>query len=140
MFARPVSGDRIVVREEGTREPDDMTDPVKNGSESKASPRPRSKAEASLGAPCSTGRVARRRLVAEREEERASNLVPKIARAFREPGAEREALFRKLRPTRMTVYAYSIDPTDVTRIVREAEDGSKTVGRIVGKRFVPLKT
>jgi len=116
-----------------------MTHRCKNDIGSKQPSRPRSKAEAASGAAHACGRVVRRRLVAEREEERASNLVPKIGRALRKSGIDRDVLFQKLRPTRMTVYAYSIDPTDVTRIVREAEDGSKTVGRLVGRRFVPLK-
>ncbi len=78
-------------------------------------------------------------LVAVREADQASNLVPRIGKALKKPGLDRSVVFTKIRPTRLTVYAYSVDPTDVSRIVRESEDGSKTVGHLVGNRFRPLK-
>ena len=78
-------------------------------------------------------------VVAVRDADQASNLVPRIARALKSPGIDRSVIFTKIRPTKLTVYAYSVDPNDVTRIVRESEDGSKTVGHLVGNRFRPLK-
>jgi hypothetical protein len=35
------------------------------------------------------------------------------------------------------VFAYSVDPADPTRIVREAADGTRTIGRLVNGRFQP---
>jgi hypothetical protein len=68
--------------------------------------------------------------------ERAGTLVPKIAKALSRPGISRDAVFKG--KTR-NVYSYSVDPTDTTRVVRVSADGRRTVGRLVGERFLPLK-
>jgi hypothetical protein len=33
------------------------------------------------------------------------------------------------------IFAYSVDPSDATRIVREARDGTRRIGRVVGGKF-----
>ena len=74
-------------------------------------------------------------------KDRASVLVPRLLKALLNPEPiDRAVFFRKIRPTKWTVYAYSVDPTDVSRIVRESEDGTKVIGRLVGSRFVALKS
>ena len=59
--------------------------------------------------------------------ERAATLVPKVARALSRPGMKHN------------VYSYSVDTTDITRVVRVGADGRRTVGRLVGEKFVPVK-
>ena len=67
---------------------------------------------------------------------RASSLLPKVARALDRPGISQATVFKG--HTRH-VYAYSVDATDTSRVIRTSADGQRTVGRLVGKRFVPLK-
>jgi hypothetical protein len=69
----------------------------------------------------------------------ASTLVPRIGKALESAAISREVFFTKSRPTKLPVYAYSVDPSDVTRYVREAADGTRTVGRMVNGRFVRVK-
>jgi hypothetical protein len=77
---------------------------------------------------------ARQPKPALRAEDGAAVLVPKAWRALKKPGISRQAVF----PTSSTtVFAYSVDPADPTRIVREAADGTRTIGRLVNGRFQP---
>jgi hypothetical protein len=71
-------------------------------------------------------------------EERADALVRKAARALNKPGIRRESVFGS--GSGRGISAYSVYPPDPTKVVRESADGSKTVGRLVGGRFRPLKT
>jgi len=66
----------------------------------------------------------------------AATLVPRIARALSKPGISRDAVFKG--KTR-NVYSYSVDPSDTSRVVRVAANGRRTVGRLVGSKFVPVK-
>jgi hypothetical protein len=68
--------------------------------------------------------------------EKASTLVSKIVKATRKPGTNRTAIFRSSKGK--TVYAYSVAPSDVTKIVREDAAGRKIVGRLVNGRFRAL--
>lgn len=68
--------------------------------------------------------------------ERASTLIPKAAKALSSPGISRDAVFKG---KTHNVYSYSIDPTDLSRLVRVSADGRRSVGRLVGERFVPVK-
>ena len=61
-------------------------------------------------------------------DQTASEIVPENSKALRKPGITREAVFG--RDPNTNVVAYWLDPTDVTRIVRVAADGTKTVGRM----------
>jgi hypothetical protein len=65
--------------------------------------------------------------------ERAATLVPRLARALSRPGISKEAVFKG---RTHNVYSYSIDPSDIARVIRVSADGRRTVGRLVGKRFV----
>lgn len=69
-------------------------------------------------------------------QDRASALVPKVARALSKPGISRDAVFKGR--TR-NVYSYSVDVTDTSRVVRTDATGKRQVGRLVGNRFVPVK-
>lgn len=68
--------------------------------------------------------------------EQASSLVPRLATALSQPGVERDAVFKG---RSRHVYAYSVDPTDTSRIVRVGVDGRRVVGRLVGDRFRPSR-
>lgn len=68
--------------------------------------------------------------------ERATTLVPKVAKALRHPGISKDVVFKG---RTHNVYSYSVDTTDTTRVVRVSADGRRTIGRLVGERFVPVK-
>ena len=59
-------------------------------------------------------------------------LLRKFGEALRRPGISRDAVFQG----REDVFAYYADPKDPTRIIQEAADGTKKVGRLVGEKFV----
>ncbi|MBL8217004.1 MAG: hypothetical protein JNK87_40165 [Bryobacterales bacterium] len=64
--------------------------------------------------------------------------LPELLRkASRGVKINREKFFRGLPGKR--VYAYSVYPKDMTLFVREDEAGNKTLGRLVGGRFRPVK-
>lgn len=69
--------------------------------------------------------------------ERAATLVPKVAKALGKPGISREAVFKG---KTHNVFSYSVDTSDTSRVVRVSADGHRTVGRLVGERFVPVKS
>jgi hypothetical protein len=68
----------------------------------------------------------------------ASVLVTKAGQALKKPGIPKQAVFGH--GNRSGIYAYSVYPADPTKIVREAADGSRTVGRLVNGRFQALKS
>ena len=80
------------------------------------------------------GRPASKETVSVRE--RASTLVASLAKATRKPGTSRDRIFNSSVGKR--VFAYSVDPGDITRIVREDASGKKTLGRLVNGRFRTL--
>lgn len=49
------------------------------------------------------------------------------------PGVDRSRVFRSI--SDKPVYAYSIDPKDTSKIVREDAAGRKIVGRVVNGKF-----
>jgi hypothetical protein len=66
----------------------------------------------------------------------AGQLLRKLGRALSRPGLPRSSVF-----TGATgVFAYSSDPEDPSRLVREAKDGTRTVGVWRGGRFRPIRT
>jgi hypothetical protein len=69
------------------------------------------------------------------------NALPELLRKKRsglKMKIDREVFFRGLPGKR--VYAYSVYPKDITLFVREDEAGNKTLGRLVGGRFRPVKS
>jgi hypothetical protein len=72
--------------------------------------------------------------------ERASSLVLKAVKALAKPGIRRETVFGH--GSGRGIYAYSVYPADITKILRESADGQMVVGRMVGGRFraEPAKT
>jgi hypothetical protein len=74
------------------------------------------------------------------ETERASTLVANLLEATRKPGTQREGIFHSKVGKR--VFAYSVDPRDTTKIIREDATGKTRVGRFLNGRFqaLPAKT
>jgi hypothetical protein len=69
--------------------------------------------------------------------DRAEALVSKAAKALNRPGISKDVVFKGRTDN---VYSYSVDTSDITRIVRVSSDGQRSVGRLVGEKFVPIKT
>ncbi|MBN8506000.1 MAG: hypothetical protein J0L58_16145 [Burkholderiales bacterium] len=67
--------------------------------------------------------------------DRASHLVSKAGKALGKPGLPKEAVFTGSK----RIYAFSIDTSDPTRLIREAPDGKRQTGRMVNGRFQPTK-
>jgi hypothetical protein len=68
--------------------------------------------------------------------EKASTLVASLVKATRKPGTSRDRIFNSSVGKR--VFAYSVDPGDTTKIVREDASGKRSVGRLVNGRFRTL--
>ena len=66
--------------------------------------------------------------------ETAAALAPRLGKALNTPGVRKDAVFGKPAGNKV-VYAYLLDPTDTTKLVREWADGRRTVGRMVGGKF-----
>lgn len=69
-------------------------------------------------------------------EHTAAVLIPKLARALSKPGLSREVVFNG---RTKNVYSYSVDPTDISRVVRVDPAGKRQVGRLVNGKFVSVK-
>jgi len=65
--------------------------------------------------------------------ERAGTILPRAGAALGTPGLRKRAVFPLHAPR--TLFAYSADPKDPSRIVRETASGKRVVGRIVGGKF-----
>lgn len=63
----------------------------------------------------------------------AGPLLQKLGKALSKPGISRVAVFGP-NPKR-TAYAYSLDPSDPVRMIREDAAGNRTVGRMTNGIF-----
>lgn len=63
--------------------------------------------------------------------EKAGVLIPKAGQALKKPGLARGAVFTGSK----RVFAYSVDPADPSRLIREAADGTRKIGRMVDGKF-----
>lgn len=81
-------------------------------------------------------RVGPKRAASARTDEAATVLVTRAGQALKKPGIGREAVFK---PGRAPIFAFSVDPADPSRVIREAADGSRQTGRLVNGRFHPVK-
>lgn len=73
------------------------------------------------------GKAKRPRRSSKRADE-AEVIVRKLGKAL-----SKQVVFRGHTPGK--VFAYSTYPEDVTKVVREAADGTRTIGRVVGRKF-----
>lgn len=71
-----------------------------------------------------------------RAGEAATVLVSRAGQALKKPGIGRETVFK---PGQGSVFAFSVDPSDPDRVIREAADGSRQTGRLVNGRFLAVK-
>jgi hypothetical protein len=71
------------------------------------------------------------------DKETSGSLIGGITKATRKPGIQRTTIFRSR--TGKRVYAYSVYPRDLTKIVREDQNGKKTIGRFVNGQFKALR-
>lgn len=77
------------------------------------------------------GRLARKKSIKDPvPAESAGVLVKKAGEALTKPGLRRSAIFRWGNP-----YAYSVDPSNPERIIRESVGGKRTYGRFSHGRF-----
>lgn len=67
------------------------------------------------------------------KDQTAAPLLKKVGRALSKPGISRDAVFKGSRGK--VVYAYSLDPADPERLIREDVQGNRTVGRMVNGAF-----
>lgn len=70
--------------------------------------------------------------------ESSGPLVSRIVQASRKPGIKREVIFKKGASKR--IYAYSVLPSDPSKMVREDAKGKRAVGRLANGRFRVLKS
>jgi hypothetical protein len=66
-------------------------------------------------------------------DQAAGPLLRKVGKALSKPGVRREAVFGT--QPKKNFYAYSLDPTNPARMVREDAEGNKTVGHMVDGKF-----
>jgi hypothetical protein len=66
-------------------------------------------------------------------KEKAPVVVARVVRVLNTPGTDRNRIFRST--SGKTVYAYSIDSRDTSKVVREDVSGQRTVGRLVSGKF-----
>lgn len=67
--------------------------------------------------------------------DRASTLVSKAGKALGKPGLPKESVFTGSK----RIYAFSVDSSDATRLIRETPDGKRQAGRMVNGRFLVAK-
>ena len=64
------------------------------------------------------------------QSDQAGVLVAKAARALKRPGIDRRVVFRS-----EGIVSYSVNPADPSQFIREAADGSQTLGYVVRGKF-----
>ncbi|MFY9937363.1 MAG: hypothetical protein WAK33_10840 [Silvibacterium sp.] len=74
-------------------------------------------------------------IASSRQPEKSDVLVDNLMKAALKPGFRRDTVFS----FKKRVYAYSVYPEDVSKIVREDANGKKTLGRLVQGRFRPSR-
>jgi hypothetical protein len=68
-----------------------------------------------------------------RRPDEADKMIRRVGKALNKPGIRKVAIFQS--PVAGKIFAYSVDPFDTTKVVREAADGTKRVGRVVAGKF-----
>jgi hypothetical protein len=75
-------------------------------------------------------------IAGSRKPEKSDVLIDNMMKAALKPGFRRDTVFRPEK----RVYAYSVYPEDLSKIVREDANGKKTIGRLVQGRFRPSRS
>ena len=68
-----------------------------------------------------------------RRSDEADVMVRKAGKALTKPGISKFAVFGSHATGK--IFAYSVYSRDATKIVREASDGTRRIGRLVGGKF-----
>jgi hypothetical protein len=69
---------------------------------------------------------------AKAPKDESARLLAAAGSALARPGISRSAVFGE---GRKNVFAYSLDPQDPTRFIRESQDGTRRVGKMVNGKF-----
>jgi len=72
-------------------------------------------------------------------QEQTEALFRKAVSALKRPGIPRETVFKAATTKPGAIFSYAIDPSDTTRVIREAPDGTRTIGRLKNGKFVQLR-
>jgi hypothetical protein len=64
--------------------------------------------------------------------DRAGAMLRKTGRALNKPGISKRSIFTN---NSSDIFAYSVDPSDATKLVRTSRDGTRRKGRVVGGKF-----
>jgi hypothetical protein len=67
-----------------------------------------------------------------RRADQAGAMLRKTGRALNKPGISKRSVFTK---NSGEIFAYSVDPSDATKLVRTSRDGTRRKGRVVGGKF-----
>jgi hypothetical protein len=80
-------------------------------------------------------KTSRSSAAAKPPKDESSRLLAVAGRALARPGISRDSVFGN---GHKNVYAYSLDPQDPTRFIREAQDGTRRIGKMVNGKFKVL--
>ncbi len=78
--------------------------------------------------------AAGRLAASERSTDGARQMVNKVGEALKRPGIDKRTVVFKSGEV-PGIFAYSADPKDPTKLVRESFDGTRRSGRVVGGKF-----
>ncbi len=70
--------------------------------------------------------------VRPRRADQAGAMLRKTGEALSKPGISKRSIFTN---DSGDIFAYSVDPSDATKLVRTARDGTRRKGRVVGGKF-----
>lgn len=66
--------------------------------------------------------------------DRTQAMLRKTAKALTKPGIKKAVIFQNRKPS-ANIFAYFADPSDAAKVMRESPDGTRSVGRLVGRKF-----
>jgi hypothetical protein len=68
-----------------------------------------------------------------RRSDEAGAMLRKTAKALTKPGISKLLIFKGHKSGK--IFAYSADPLDATKVIRESWDGTRRTGKVVGRKF-----
>jgi hypothetical protein len=68
-----------------------------------------------------------------RPSDEAGAMLRKTAKALTRPGISKLSIFKGHKAGK--IFAYSADPLDASKVIRESWDGTRRAGRVVGRKF-----
>jgi hypothetical protein len=67
-----------------------------------------------------------------RRADQAGAMLRKTAKALSKPGISKHSIFTN---ESGDIFAYSVDPSDATKLVRMSRDGTRRRGKVIGGKF-----